>query len=225
MPRHAATPADTTLHEQPLVQRAVQRAVGKRTANAAEDVERIIEATYRVLAETGGMDPRMRSILAEAGLSTQAFYRHFASKDELLLVVLEDGRIRLASYLARRMSKVSPGLPRVQAWIEGMFAQATDATASTRTRPFVLNVYRLMERYPEEQRRSIALLVEQVQRSLDEAYEDGQLATHPAAGDATAIYHLTVGPMEAHIALGTKPARTEVRAVVDFAFRALGTLH
>ena len=46
----------------------------------------------------------------------------------------------------------------MRAWIEGMFAQATDSTAAARTRPFILNVYRLMEQYPAEKRRSIAVL-------------------------------------------------------------------
>lgn len=74
--------------EQPLVQRAINRALEKRSLAATEDVERIIEATYRVVAESGTVDPGMREILREAGLSTQAFYRHFASKDELLLAMV-----------------------------------------------------------------------------------------------------------------------------------------
>lgn len=212
----------TTRQDQPLVQRAINRALEKRSAAAVEDVDRLIEATYRVLSRTGGMDPRVREILAEAGLSTQAFYRHFTSKDELLLVVLEDGRTRLATYLAHRMDKARPGLPRLQAWIEGMFAQASDPTAAARTRPFILNVYRLMEQYPDEQQRSIATLVEQVQGTLQQAHAAGQLARRPAKGDAAAIYHLTVGPMEHHIALGTCPSKAEVRGVVDFAMRAIG---
>lgn len=217
----AASPA-ASRQEQPLVQRAINRALVKRSAAATEDVERIIEATYRVLSRSGGMDPRMREILAEAGLSTQAFYRHFTSKDELLLVVLEDGRIRLANYLGHRMEKVAPGVARLQAWIEGMFAQASDETAAARTRPFILNVHRLMEQYPDEQQRSIALLVEQVQATLADAHRAGELSRPPAKGDAAAIYHLTIGPMENHIALGTKPSKAEVRSVVDFARRAIG---
>lgn len=208
--------------EQPLVQRAINRALVKRSAAATEDVERIIEATYRVLSRSGGMDPRMREILAEAGLSTQAFYRHFTSKDELLLVVLEDGRIRLATYLGHRMAKAKPGVAQLRAWIEGMFAQATDPTAAARTRPFILNVHRLMEQYPDEQLRSISLLVEQVRATLADAHAAGQLAQPPAKGDAAAIYHLTVGPMENHIALGSTPSRAEVRGIVDFALRAIG---
>ena len=86
----------------------------------------------------------------------------------------------------------------------------------------VVNIGRLAEQYPDEQQRSIATLVDQVQGALDEAHAAGQLDRVPAKGDAAAIYHLTVSPMENHIALGTRPSRAEVRGVVDFALRALG---
>jgi len=206
---------------QPLVKRAIDRALEKRTASATEDVERIIEATYRVIATSDTVDPGMREILREAGLSTQAFYRHFKSKDELLLVVLDDGRIRLAEYLRHRMDKVPPGLPRLRAWIEGMFAQASDPVASARTRPFIVNIYRLMDQYPDEHKRSINALVELVDGALAEAFATQQIIRKPTPADATSIYHLTVSPMETHIALSTKPTRAEVAAVVDFATRAL----
>src|SRR4051794_24789532 len=85
--------------DEPRLQRAVARAVSGRVASATHDVERLVEATYRVMRQGGTVEPRVREILLEAGLSTQVFYRHFRSKDDLLLVVLDDGRRRLAAYL------------------------------------------------------------------------------------------------------------------------------
>jgi len=207
---------------QPLVQRAINRSLSDRYASAAGEVGRIIDATYRVFERTGTFDPRMREILAEAGLSTQAFYRHFASKDELLLVVLDDGRHRLTEHLRRRMAKVDPGLPRVRAWIEGVLAQATDTDASSRTRPFVMNVFNLMAQYPDELERSITLLLDLLREALQEAEAEGQLERTPTDGDARSIYHLAFGPMENHVAFGTKPSATEAAELTEFAFRAIG---
>jgi len=116
---------------------------------------------------------------------------------------------------------VAPGLPRLKAWIEGMFAQASDPVASARTRPFIVNIYRLMDQYPDEHKRSINALVELVDDALAEAYAAKQISRKPTPADATSIYHLTVSPMETHIALSTKPTRAEIAAVVDFARRAL----
>ena len=78
---------------------------------------------------------RLRDILRESGLSTQAFYKHFRSKDELMLVLLDDGRRRLVGYLAHRMEKAGRPEQRIRAWIEGVLAQASDPEVAARTRP------------------------------------------------------------------------------------------
>ena len=75
------------------------RSPSGRVAAATQEVEQLVEATYRVVSREGTVDPRVRDILLEAGLSTQVFYRHFRSKDDLLLVLLDDGRRRFADYL------------------------------------------------------------------------------------------------------------------------------
>ena len=110
----------------PAVARAVARSLSGRVAAATQEVEQLVEATYRVVSRDGSVDPRVRDILLEAGLSTQVFYRHFRSKDDLLLVLLDDGRRRLADYLTHRISKARTPAARLRAWIEGMLAQAAD---------------------------------------------------------------------------------------------------
>lgn len=76
----------------------------------------------------------MTDIVRAAGLSNQAFYRHFKGKDELLLVLLEDGRERLAATIERRMARASGDAGRVRAWIEAVLAQACDVEAAEATR-------------------------------------------------------------------------------------------
>ena len=71
----------------------------------------------------------------ESGLSTQAFYRHFRSKDELLVVLLDDGRRRIVDYLAHRMEKADEPAAQIRAYVEGVMAQATDREASARHPP------------------------------------------------------------------------------------------
>ena len=71
--------------------RALERSVADRRAGYVQEAQRIVDATYRLIERTGGIDPSLRDVLAEAGLSTQAFYRLFRSKDELMLVLLDDG--------------------------------------------------------------------------------------------------------------------------------------
>src|SRR6201986_6214 len=105
--------ADEDGADRPLVARAVARSLSGRVAVATQEVEQLVEATYRVVSRDGAVDPRVRDILLEAGLSTQVFYRHFRSKDDLLLVLFADGRRRLAHYLAQRIATYpTPPPPR-----------------------------------------------------------------------------------------------------------------
>ncbi len=205
-----------------LVRRAITRPLSERLNSAAAEVEKIIDATYNVVARTGTVDPTMRDILKEAGLSTQAFYRYFSSKDELWLVIIDDGRRRLSDYLRHQLDKEQTGRDKVVRWMEGMFAQATDTAAAGRTRPFVTNALRLMEQHPAEFRLTIATLVEQLATAIDELADEEALKRSPTHDDAMSIYCLTVARMEDHIVLRTAPSREEIDATIDFAFRALG---
>jgi AcrR family transcriptional regulator len=204
----------------PLVERAIARGFSDRYAAAEEDVARIIDATYRVIERTGTVDPRVRDILDEAGFSSPTFYRHFASKDELLLVILDDGRRRLADYLEHRMAKATTG--RVRAWIEGVAAQAVDRAAASRTRPFLANTARIAEQFPTEQESSQELLLALLTDAVRAAHRAGELATTDVSRDSRAVFDLSFAFMERHVLAGTRPAPADVRHLVAFCERALG---
>ena len=143
-----------------LANRAVDRSLGDRRTQYAEEIQRVLEATYDLIEQTGNVDPSLRDILAASNLSTQAFYRYFQSKDELFLLLLDDGRRRLVGSLERRMNKATTAADRVRAWIEGVLAQASDKRAAGRTRPFLTDQDRLAEAFPREQQASVDLLVD-----------------------------------------------------------------
>jgi len=192
-----------------LARRALDRSVAQRHAGYVQEVQRIVDATYRLIERTGGIDPSLRDILAEAGLSTQAFYRYFTSKDELMLALLDDGRRRLVGYLEHRMSTVTDPAAKVRAWIDGVLAQAADPAAAARTRPFVANQDRLAEVFPQEQQDSVDLLV-----GLLEAAGADRL-------DAVAVYRLTFATLHDHLARATSPTPDEVDHLAGFALRGL----
>ena len=108
------------------VGQAVDRSLEARRAQARHEVERLVEATFRVIERTGDLEPKVSTILAEAGLSNQAFYRHFRGKHELLVAVLDEGIRGLADYLTARMAEAGSPEQAVRAWIHGIAAQARD---------------------------------------------------------------------------------------------------
>lgn len=215
-------PRPGDLDERPLVERAINRALTEQYAQAADEVQRILDATYRVIEREGTVEPKIRDILEEAGLATQAFYRHFHSKDELLLVILDDGRRRLAKYLVHRMEKETDPVGQVRTWIEGILAQAADPGAASRTRPFMVSLQRLADLYPEEQQASIALLVDLLARAVRGGIDAGDMIDLDARDSATLVYHLSISVMQDHVLRRTAPSRAEIERVVDFSLRALG---
>jgi len=220
--RTGPTESSAGLDARPLVERAINRAISEQYAQAAQEVERIIDATYRVVEREGSVEPKIRDILQEAGLATQAFYRHFTSKDELLLVILDDGRRRLAQYLAHRMEKAPDPVAQVRAWIEGMLAQAADPAAASRTRPFMVSLQRLGDLYPDEQQASIALLVDMLSGAVRAGIEAELLLDLDPERSAYFVYSLSIAVMEDHVLHRTVPTAAEIDELVSFALRALG---
>ncbi len=192
-----------------LADRLVDRSLADRHERYSAEVRQLVDAGFRVIAETGHIDPPVRAILAEAGLSNPAFYRHFRSKDELLLVMLDEGRRQLVEYLDRRMATVtvdeSSTSAAVAQWIRGVLAQAVDSDAARRTRPFVTEVERLHDRFPDEQRASEQQLVSQLADVLG-----------ARAGWADTVYGLVFGELARHLRTGTAPSDDDVERVVRF---------
>jgi len=78
-------------------------------------------------------------IVKEAGLSNQAFYRHFASKDDLVAALIDAGARRLSSYLEHKMAAAGDPAAQVRAWIAGVLTQATDPAVAAPTRAVTWN--------------------------------------------------------------------------------------
>ena len=84
---------------------AIDRAVEGRRATAQDEVERLVEAAFTLIERTGNVEPRVSDILTEAGLSNQAFYRHFKGKHELLFFCQDRSlSMMLEALVAARLS-------------------------------------------------------------------------------------------------------------------------
>ena len=198
-----------------FARRAIERSTAERQASYVEEIRLLVDATFRLIEKTGSFDPPLRDILKTSGLSTQAFYKHFRSKDELLLVLLDDGRRQLLGYLQHRMDKAATPAGRVRAWIEGVLAQAADEKAAKRTKPFVANQDRLADQFPADQQQSVDLLLDLLVEALAKlpgAARDRRLSRR----DAEAIYYATFGALRAHLTHGTRPGSAEVDHLVQF---------
>ena len=216
---------DSPMTEQ-LAHRAIERSVGERRTEYERETTRIVDATFGLIERTGNLDPSVREILAETGLSTQAFYRYFMSKDELMLALLDEGRRRLVTSLERRIAKASHPAAQIRAWIGGVLAQASNASAAARTRPWVMGEGRIGEVFPEQQQASVDLLVELLVDPIAKMKAADRPSDHPESQNgaralAVMIYRLTFATLRFHLTIGEKPTSAEIDDLVGFCVRGI----
>ena len=89
------------------------------SSEKTETRTRILEATIRILEESGGRGVRMGDIAKETGISRQAVYLHFASRTELLVAAIRytGDRLDVDSRLAPSRA-AQTGVERLRLYIE-----------------------------------------------------------------------------------------------------------
>src|SRR5687767_7006801 len=102
--------------------RAVERSLGTARAQAEAEVERLLEAGRAALSDGGYEGLRVDEVLKRAGLSTRAFYRHFAGKAELFLAIFEEESIRASERLAARVDREADPEAAVRTWVAAVLA-------------------------------------------------------------------------------------------------------
>jgi AcrR family transcriptional regulator len=186
----------------PAARRIADRALGVRP----DEVRLLLDAGRAVMRRCGTASrPKVADIVRAAGLSNDAFYRHFASKDALVAAILRDGGERLRSYLEHQMAKADDPAGRVRRWVEGVLAQAADEEAAATTLAVLWNAGSIADAAPE------AMLAPLLEAPLAEL-GSGDPGLH-----ASLLAHAVVGRMSDHLTAGTAPSRTEARRIVDFA--------
>lgn len=203
------------------VGQTLDRSLEARRTVAQQEIERLVSAAFRVIRQTGHLEPKVSEILAEAGLSNQAFYRHFRSKHELLVAVLDEGIGGLGRYLSSRMAQAESPVEAVREWIRGMAVQAQDEGGAAATRPFALGRGRLAETFPAEIARSETQVTTPLRAALEAARANGTMPAVAPEQEAEALYHLMMGWVEARLVEARIPGEAEVERLEAFAMAGL----
>jgi AcrR family transcriptional regulator len=199
-----------------VASRAVDRAIEGRRAAYEQEITRLVDASFKLIRDTGNLEPRVSEIVAEAGLSNQAFYKHFRSKDELLLAVLDESSHILKDYLEHKVAKAKSAEQKIRSWIDGMLAQVLNEEAAHATRPFALSRTRLSELFPEEVMNSERQLTAVLQEVIQEAIQSGDFPDADADRDSEIIHNLVLGWMERKLSGATPPKQAEVNHLIEF---------
>jgi AcrR family transcriptional regulator len=200
---------------------SIDHALERRRINYENEVKRLVEAGFALVRRTGRLEPTVGAIVAEAGLSNQAFYKHFHSKDELLLAMLEEGVLLLRSYIEHRVALGENCRERIRNWIEGVLEQALSNQGAAATRPFVVSRARLSERFPQEVEEAEARLTALLQEQIREGVTSGELPAADPERDSRLLYNLAMGWVERQLIDPSPVDVADAEHLVEFALHGL----
>ncbi len=206
-----------------ILARALERPLEPRRARYVREVESLMRAALRVLARRGYAAATVAEVLEEAALSTRAFYRHFSSKNELFLAVLERESEATGRRLRERLAGVQSPRERLEGWIEELLSLGYERRRARRTQVFLSDLSALQSAYPSEFVAISEAVHEPLLRVLEEGRADGTFpAAHPE-DDARSIYAVTWRLVEARLEDRGRKDVDEARAhVLRFCLPALG---
>jgi AcrR family transcriptional regulator len=196
--------------------RIAQQTLARRGTDYAIEVRRLLDAGLALMRSYGtSARPRVSDIVTAAGLSNDAFYRHFASKEALVAAILEDGTERLESYLAHQMAKEPTPEGEIRRWIEGVLHQAVDEEIAATTLAVLWNAGVLgggPAADPAMARGPLATLLHEPFAALGS--RDPEL-------DASLAAHAVVGKLADYLWRRARPTPAEIERIVDFCIAAV----
>ncbi len=199
-----------------VVDRIAARSVAARSATYADEVRRLLQAGLVVMRRRGtGSSPRVAEVVAEAGLSNDAFYRHFSGKDEFVTAIIDLGVEQVAVGLAERMATTDVPAEQVRLWVESMMQRAADEAVASTARVVVWNAYRVND---DTRRRGAGR--ERLARLLVEPFT--ALGSGEPERDALVTCYACMMRMEEFLWRREAPTSDDVEQVVSFCMRGAG---
>jgi AcrR family transcriptional regulator len=202
--------------------RAVERAVRVAKERARDDVQLLVAAGRKLLHRDGAADMTIADVLSEAGLSTRAFYRHFASKSDLLLAIYDHEVDRYRPLLQRRLDLATTPREGLIAWIDELLAAAFEPRRGERTRSMFTWAIPLQQEFPAEFATVRAALTDPLEAVLEAGRADGSFPNTEPERDASFIRALTWDLVEEHLSGAPIDVADARDQVLRFCLPALG---
>jgi AcrR family transcriptional regulator len=187
------------------------------------ELELLFDATLKVLRRNDYADVAIADILEEAGLSTRSFYRHFQSKDELLLTLYRRDAEAAADRLRSRVRKASTPAQALEAWIDEILSFRFDRRKAERVALLGAPSARRADGYALESIHAGRLLSAPLLELLEAGQRDGSFPAVDPRRD-TEMIRAIVWDVAGLNAWGrvSVPRSAATQDVLHFCLRALG---
>jgi AcrR family transcriptional regulator len=124
----------------------------ERRSRNVHQIKTIVQAANRLIVQKGS-GFTTQELAREAGVALQTFYRHFGSKDQLLLATLEDLMATHAARFAAEASDLPGPLARLRYYVMVMIGTLHDANPTRRlpqSQFITAEHWRLQQIFPQE---------------------------------------------------------------------------
>jgi AcrR family transcriptional regulator len=163
---------------------------GRRRYAPDAELRMITRAASELLERNDYEDVSVGAVLAEAGLSTRSFYRHFASKDELLIFLYRENAERAAQYLSIRVATASSSFEGLENWVDELLSFAYHPRKARRVAVYDAPSARRAVGYAEANEAAAKLLIEPLREVLERGVHDGSFPCAFPERDARSIHAL-----------------------------------
>ena len=160
--------------------------------SAPDDADRLISAAWDVLERTGFEGFKVASVIRAAGSSTKAFYRHFGSKDAMLLALLLDETRRASARFAARLAGTTSPTDAVNTWIATMIGAAARPDLAARARLFA-SLDQINSGFPTMVMEARGPMLAPLVRALEQGLASGEFPLADPEADARLIMPLCGG--------------------------------
>ena len=209
----AGTTADARWRE-----RAIERSLRSARDRASSRSDRFMAAATELMRETDRTDFTVQEIVERSRMSLRSFYQHFASKDDLLLALLEEAIRGAIDRLRAQVDVQTDPVDQLRAFVVGLCNLTEQAGGGSTNRAFTVYHLRLADVHPTEFAHAIAPQVDLLVEILGAGVATGQFRSDLSVPQlAMIVTQALVSAMHMSV-LGVQLANARVSGEDLFAF-------
>ena len=148
-----------------VVDRSIARSTESLKARGLGPATRILEAAIALSTESSGASFSIQQVVDKADVALKTFYRHFGSKDALLLAMLEESIAESVGVIGESALQHADPVEQLRVIIIEPIMRAEEGKAG-----YELSVarehFRLLELFPDEIERAVAPYVDLVESAI-----------------------------------------------------------
>lgn len=176
-----------------LIERAADRSAAEHLdrarAKRLEQARAIVWAARRLVTSTGSAFTT-QDLVKEAGIALKTFYRYFASKDELILAVIEDMVNEAAGASAEQGALIDDPLERLYFYTTSVTSGLRSEDDHRAAQFMAIEHWRLLAWYPVEVIRASQSYTALLHEAIEACMEAGVIETSDPLAAAELVTHL-----------------------------------